>query len=42
MNNDVLQAIEECVRVSENFGMAVRGKNTPIHILNKPKRRAID
>lgn len=42
MDNEVIQAIEECVRVAENFGMAVRGKNKPIHIIDKPKRRAID
>ena len=35
------QAIEECVKVTENFGMAVRGKDKPIHILNEPKERAI-
>ena len=42
MNNDVLTAIEECVKVAENFGMAVRGSEKPIHILHKPKRRATD
>ena len=42
MNNDVLQAIEECVLVAENFGMVVRGKEMPIHILNELKRRATD
>ena len=42
MNADVLQAIEECTRVAENFGMAVRGKDKPIHILNEPKRRATE
>jgi len=36
------QAQEECVRVAENFAMAVRGKKIPIHILEKPKRRATD
>lgn len=35
-------AIGECMRVSENFGMAVRGKDKPIHILGKPKSRATD
>ncbi len=39
MNSEVLQAIEECVKVAENFGMAVRGKDKPIHILSKLKRR---
>ena len=32
-------AIDECMKLTENFGMAVRGKNVPIHILSKPKRR---
>ncbi len=36
------QAVEECVKVSENFCMAVRGKDKPIHILTKPKRRATE
>ena len=36
------QAIKECVRVSENFGMAVRGANRPIHIYSTPKRRATE
>ena len=35
-------AIEECIELAENFGMAVRGKNKPIHILEKPKPSAID
>jgi len=42
MNADVEQAIEECVKVSENFCMAVRGKDKPIHILHEPKRRATE
>jgi len=42
MNNDVLQAIDECTRVAENFGMAVRGKDKPIHIMHEPKRRATE
>ena len=42
LNNDVDQAIEECVKVTENFGMAVRGKTKPIHILKEPKRRATE
>ena len=42
MNNDVTQAIGECVKVAENFGMAVRGKDSPIHIMNEPKRRATE
>ena len=39
---DVDQALEECVTVAENFAMAVRGKEKPIHILNEPKRRATE
>jgi len=42
MNADVLQAIEECTKVAENFGMAVRGKDKPIHIMHEPKRRATE
>ncbi len=42
MNSDVDQAIEECIKVTENFGMAVRGKQKPIHILNELKRRATE
>lgn len=41
MNNDVLTAVDECVKVAENFGMAVRGKGNQIHILHEKKRRAI-
>ena len=41
-NHDVDQAIEECMQILENFSMAVRGKNAPIHILSKPKRRPTD
>lgn len=36
------QAIDECMKVTENFGMAVRGKDKPIHILSEPKARAIE
>ena len=42
LNNDVDQAVEECTRVAEKFGMAVRGKEGPIHILQEPKRRATE
>jgi len=42
LNNDVTQAVGECVKVAENFGMALRGKSTPIHILTKPKRRVLE
>jgi len=34
-------AIDECMKVTENFGMAVRGDDKPIHILDKPKERGI-
>ena len=33
------QAIEECMKLTENFGQAVRGDDKPIHILQEPKRR---
>ncbi len=42
LNDYVDQAIEECVKVAENFGMAVRGKDKPLHVLSEPKRRATD
>ena len=35
-------AIDECMAVTENFGMIVRGKDMPVHILAKPKRRATE
>ncbi len=42
LDPNVDQAIEECIKVAENFGMAVRGKQKPIHILSEPKRRATE
>ena len=42
MQAEVDQAIEESVTLAENFGMAVRGKDKPIHILREPKRRATE
>jgi len=36
------EAIEECVKVTEHFGQAVRGDDKPIHILSAPKRRATE
>ena len=41
LDSAVTQAIEECVIVAENFSMATRGKDAPIHILQEPKRRGI-
>jgi len=41
MNEYVIQATEECVKLAENFAMAVRGKDAPIHILQEPKERGI-
>ncbi len=35
-------AIEECMKVTENFGQIVRGKDKPVHILQEPKRRATE
>jgi len=42
MDIHVIQAIEECTKVAENFGMAVRGKDKPIHILKELKRRELE
>ena len=36
------QAIEECVKVADRFGQAVRGDDKPIHIYDKPKERATE
>ena len=36
------QAIEECMKVAENFGQAVRGDDKSILILDKPKARATE
>ena len=41
MDAYVDQAVEECMKVTENFGQIVRGKNKPVHILQEPKRRGI-
>jgi len=35
------QAVEECMKVTENFGQVVRGDEKPVHILDKPKQRGI-
>lgn len=42
LNDFVDQAIDECMKVTENFGQAVRGDDKPIHILSEPKRRATE
>lgn len=42
LNPIVDQSIEKCVKVAENFGMAVRGKKKPIHILEKVEPRVTD
>jgi len=42
LQHDVDQALEECIELTENFAMAVRGKEQPIHILKKPKRRSTE
>ncbi len=39
MQDFVSQAIEECMKVTENFGQAVRGDDKPVHILKEPKER---
>lgn len=42
MDAHVDQAIDECMRVTEKFGMAVRGKGNSVHILSEPKRRVTE
>ena len=39
MQDYVKEAIEECMKVTENFGQIVRGDDKPVHILDKPKAR---
>ena len=34
------EAIEECMKLTEKFGMAVRGKDKPIIVVTEPKGRA--
>ena len=41
MDIHVDQAITECVKVTENFAMTVRGKKAPIHTMNKPKEKGL-
>ena len=36
------QAIDECVKVADRFGQAVRGDAKPIHLYNEPKVRATE
>ena len=36
------QAIDECVKVADRFGQAVRGDDMPIHLYNEPKARATE
>lgn len=42
MDSYVTKALEECMTLSENFGMAIRGKDKPIHILDEHKKRVTD
>ena len=42
MDIHVDQAISECMKVTENFGQAVRGDDKPIHILDKQKERGTE
>ncbi len=42
LNPHVEDAVEECMKITENFGMAVRGKDKPVGILDKPKKRATE
>lgn len=39
LGNDVNEASEEIVRLAENFGMLVRGKDAPIAVRATPRRR---
>ena len=41
MDAHIDQAIAECMKITENFGQAVRGDDKPIRILEKPKEKAI-
>jgi hypothetical protein len=42
LDNDVNQALEETLKVVEQFGMVVRGKDIMIKVLDKPKRRVTE
>ncbi len=42
MGAHIPTSVDECVKIAENFGMALRGKKSPIHIINEPKRRLTD
>ncbi len=42
MDNYVDEAINECMKVTENFGQIVRGHNKPVHIMDKPKKRVTE
>lgn len=39
MDNDVVGATEEIIKLAEQFGMRVRGKDTPIQVRTSPRRR---
>jgi len=34
-------AIDECIKVTENFGQIVRGHDKPVHILLEPKEKGL-
>ena len=40
LNSHVDEAIDECMKLTEKFGMAVRGKDKPVIVVREPKRRA--
>jgi hypothetical protein len=42
LNNGVEQAIDESMKIVEQFGMVVRGKDIPIRVLDEPKSRITD
>ncbi len=42
LDQDVDGAIAEIVMLAEQFGMRVRGKDTPIKVRDKPRRKPIE
>jgi len=39
MSGDVDEATEEIIKLTEQFGMRVRGKDVPIQVRQTPRRR---
>lgn len=40
LDEQVKQGVEDSMKVVEQFSMVVRGKDIPIKVLDKPRRRA--